>query len=227
MYNTKAYSAASAPRRWPPPRSAARPDRPRRADRHTLLRICHSDLHYSRDEWHNSMPTLPLRAGHESLAGSPSRVGVSKFRRGRRRSAAGRLRPHLPQLPGGTRAVLPEPGPPTGRQTSTRRPRSPTRLLTHRRGRAIRPRIRPTSTSPGPRRCSAPASRRNSPMRHWGVAKARKSASSASAGSAHGREVRARVRGAHRRLHHVAEQAGGRRARLGADEVVVSKTPTR
>ena len=85
MYQTKAYSAASAtsplasdsiPRREP-------------ADNDVRIEIlfcgiCHSDLHYARDEWHDFMPTVyPCVPGHE-IVGRVSGVGsaVSKFKAG-------------------------------------------------------------------------------------------------------------------------------------------------
>jgi uncharacterized zinc-type alcohol dehydrogenase-like protein len=85
MYQTKAYSAASAtsplasdsiPRREP-------------ADNDVRIEIlfcgiCHSDLHYVRDEWHDVMPTVyPCVPGHE-IVGRVVEVGsaVSKFKAG-------------------------------------------------------------------------------------------------------------------------------------------------
>ncbi len=46
--------------------------------------ICHSDLHYARDEWHDVMPTVyPCVPGHE-IVGRVTKVGsaVSKFKAG-------------------------------------------------------------------------------------------------------------------------------------------------
>jgi alcohol dehydrogenase (NADP+) len=78
MYNTKAYSAASAtsllasttiPRRDP-------------TDRDVQIEIlfcgiCHSDLHYARDEWHAVMPAVyPCVPGHE-IVGRVKKVGSS------------------------------------------------------------------------------------------------------------------------------------------------------
>jgi uncharacterized zinc-type alcohol dehydrogenase-like protein len=67
MYNAKAYSAASATS------ALASSSIPRRepTDRDVQIEIlfcgiCHSDLHYSRDEWHDFMPTVyPCVPGHE------------------------------------------------------------------------------------------------------------------------------------------------------------------
>jgi uncharacterized zinc-type alcohol dehydrogenase-like protein len=85
MNKTKAYSAASArssltittiPRRTP-------------TDRDVRIEIlfcgvCHSDLHYARDEWHDVMPTVyPCVPGHE-IVGRVAQIGsdVTKFKAG-------------------------------------------------------------------------------------------------------------------------------------------------
>ena len=61
MFNVKAYSAASAtsplvsrtiPRRNPTERDVQ--------IEILFCGICHSDLHYARDEWHSIMPTVYL-----------------------------------------------------------------------------------------------------------------------------------------------------------------------
>lgn len=85
MYKTKAYSAASAasplvstqiPRRDP-------------ADRDLQIEIlfcgiCHSDLHYARDEWHDVMPTVyPCVPGHEIVGRVvKAGAGVTRFKEG-------------------------------------------------------------------------------------------------------------------------------------------------
>lgn len=82
MYDAKAYSAASAT-------SPLAPDTiPRRnTTEHDVqieilfCGICHSDLHYARDEWHEFMPTVyPCVPGHE-IVGRVAAVGadVTKF----------------------------------------------------------------------------------------------------------------------------------------------------
>src|SRR5712672_2252824 len=85
MYKTKAYSATSATSRL------ASTSIPRRdpTDRDVQIEIlfcgiCHSDLHYARDEWHDVMPTVyPCVPGHE-IVGRVVKVGsaVSKFKTG-------------------------------------------------------------------------------------------------------------------------------------------------
>ena len=85
MYQTKAYSAASAtaplasdtiPRREPTARDV----------QIEILHcgVCHSDLHHVRDEWHEVMPTIyPAVPGHE-IVGRVVSVGsdVTKFKTG-------------------------------------------------------------------------------------------------------------------------------------------------
>src|SRR6476620_3338479 len=84
-YNAKAYSAAS---KTSPLASDSIPRRDP-TDRDVQIEIlfcgiCHSDLHYARDEWHDVMPaTYPAVPGHE-IVGRVSAVGsaVTKFKTG-------------------------------------------------------------------------------------------------------------------------------------------------
>lgn len=85
MYKTKAYSAASA---TSPLASTTIPRRDP-TDHDVQIEIlfcgiCHSDLHYARDEWHDVMPTVyPCVPGHE-IVGKVTQVGssVRKFKAG-------------------------------------------------------------------------------------------------------------------------------------------------
>ncbi|MBI1388982.1 MAG: alcohol dehydrogenase catalytic domain-containing protein [bacterium] len=85
MYNAKAYSAASA---TSPLASSTIPRRDP-AERDVQLDIifcgiCHSDLHYVRDEWNSVMPAVyPCVPGHE-IIGRVTKVGsaVTKFKPG-------------------------------------------------------------------------------------------------------------------------------------------------
>jgi uncharacterized zinc-type alcohol dehydrogenase-like protein len=84
-YNAKAYSAASAtspltgttiPRREPSTQDVQ--------IEILFCGICHSDLHYARDEWHDVMPTVyPCVPGHE-IVGRVTKVGseVTRYRAG-------------------------------------------------------------------------------------------------------------------------------------------------
>jgi uncharacterized zinc-type alcohol dehydrogenase-like protein len=84
-YGTRAYSAASA---TSPLAATTIPRREPTADDVQIdilyCGICHSDLHYSRDEWHDFMPTVyPCVPGHE-IVGRVTKVGsdVTRFRAG-------------------------------------------------------------------------------------------------------------------------------------------------
>ena len=85
MYNSKAYSAASATS----PLSSTRIKRREPTDKDVQIEIlycgvCHSDLHTVRDEWKEAMPTVyPCVPGHE-IVGRVTKVGhgVTKFKRG-------------------------------------------------------------------------------------------------------------------------------------------------
>ena len=85
MFKAKAYSAASKtsplvsdqiPRREPTERDVQ--------IEILFCGICHSDLHYARDEWHDVMPAIyPCVPGHE-IVGRVAKVGsaVTKFKSG-------------------------------------------------------------------------------------------------------------------------------------------------
>ena len=85
MYDAKAYSAASAT-------SPLAPDTIQRRDTTEqdvqidilFCGICHSDLHYARDEWHDFMPAVyPCVPGHEIVGRVVSvGAGVTKFQPG-------------------------------------------------------------------------------------------------------------------------------------------------
>ena len=105
MFKTKAYSAASA---TSPLASSTIPRRdPTEHDVQIEILfcgICHSDLHYARNEWHSIMPTVyPCVPGHE-IVGRVTKVGsaVTKFKPGDL-AGVGCLvdsDQHLPPLPG-------------------------------------------------------------------------------------------------------------------------------
>ncbi|MFT3746276.1 MAG: NAD(P)-dependent alcohol dehydrogenase [Pyrinomonadaceae bacterium] len=85
MYNAKAYAAQSAASPMAETTIARRD--PKESDvkiEILFCGICHSDLHYARDEWHDVMPTVyPCVPGHE-IVGRVTEVGsaVSKFKAG-------------------------------------------------------------------------------------------------------------------------------------------------
>jgi len=85
MFQTKAYAATSA---TSPLASSSIPRRDT-TDRDVQIEIlycgiCHSDLHYARNEWHEFLPTVyPCVPGHE-IVGRVTQVGsaVSKYKTG-------------------------------------------------------------------------------------------------------------------------------------------------
>src|ERR1700733_6946894 len=85
MYNTKAYSAASATS----PLASTKINRRDPTERDVQIEIlfcgiCHSDLHQVRNEWSEMMPTVyPCVPGHE-IVGRVTKVGsaVTKFKVG-------------------------------------------------------------------------------------------------------------------------------------------------
>jgi uncharacterized zinc-type alcohol dehydrogenase-like protein len=85
MYKAKAYSAASATAPLVSNTIPRRETSERDVQIEILFcRICHSDLHSVRDEWHSIMPTVyPIVPGHE-IVGRVSKVGsaVTKFKTG-------------------------------------------------------------------------------------------------------------------------------------------------
>ncbi len=85
MYNTKAFSAASATSPLASSRIPRRDPTPRDVQIEILFcGICHSDLHAVRNEWSSIMPTVyPIVPGHE-IVGRVTRVGsgVTKYKPG-------------------------------------------------------------------------------------------------------------------------------------------------
>lgn len=81
----KAYSAASALSPLAPHQIQRREPTPQDVRIEILFcGICHSDLHYARDEWHSVMPTVyPCVPGHE-IVGRVTQVGaaVTRFKPG-------------------------------------------------------------------------------------------------------------------------------------------------
>lgn len=84
-YSAKAYAAESASSRLAPTSIQRRAPRPQDVEIEILYcGVCHSDLHAVRDEWHAVMPTVyPCVPGHE-IVGRVTRIGsaVKKFKEG-------------------------------------------------------------------------------------------------------------------------------------------------
>jgi uncharacterized zinc-type alcohol dehydrogenase-like protein len=85
MYNTKAYSAASATSPLASTTIARRDPTEHDVQIEILFcGICHSDLHSVRNEWSEFMPTVyPIVPGHE-IVGRVTKVGsaVTKYKPG-------------------------------------------------------------------------------------------------------------------------------------------------
>src|SRR5690349_12095097 len=85
MYNSKAYSAASATSPLTSTKIQRRDPTPEDVQIEILYcGICHSDLHQVRNEWSGVMPTVyPCVPGHE-IVGRVTKVGsaVKKFKEG-------------------------------------------------------------------------------------------------------------------------------------------------
>ena len=217
MYKTKAYSAASA---TSPLASTTIPRRDP-TDRDVQIEIlfcgiCHSDLHSVRNEWSEFMPTVyPIVPGHE-IVGRVTKVGsaVTKFKPGDLVGVgclvdSDRTCPNcqagLEQFCPNLTLTFSSPGQARDGPGHLRR-----LLRQHRRRRALRP-ARPRE--PRPRRGRAAPLRRHHDLlapaplgRHEGQEGRRRRPRRA---RPHGREVRPRVRGPRRRLHHLARQDGG------------------
>jgi uncharacterized zinc-type alcohol dehydrogenase-like protein len=84
-FAAKAYAAASPKTALAPTSIQRRAPQPRDVQIEILFcGVCHSDLHQTRDEWHDSMPTMyPCVPGHE-IVGRVTQVGsaVKKFKEG-------------------------------------------------------------------------------------------------------------------------------------------------
>ena len=111
-YTAKAYSAESATA----PLVASTIPRREPTDYDVQIEIlycgiCHSDLHYKKNEWSSVLPThYPCVPGHE-IVGRVAKVGpkvtkIQNRRLGGRRLHGGRGYEHLPVLSRGQRAVL-------------------------------------------------------------------------------------------------------------------------
>ena len=110
-FPAKAFAAPSATGRLGPLTIQRRRVRPQDVQIEILYcGVCHSDLHQSRDEWHDTMARpIPCVPGHEIVGrvvdSRQRRAQIQGRRHGRRRLHGGFL-PHLPQLPRRRRAIL-------------------------------------------------------------------------------------------------------------------------
>ncbi|MEP0846358.1 MAG: NAD(P)-dependent alcohol dehydrogenase [Phycisphaerae bacterium] len=230
MFNTKAYSAASAssalasttiPRRDPTPRDVQ--------IEILYCGICHSDLHQVRDEWHSVMPTVyPVVPGHE-IVGRVTKVGpaVTKYKPGDL-AAVGCLVDSdgdCPQCRAGLEQLCPNM---TLTYNSADRHRTAPVTYGGYSGAIVvdeRFVLRvPTNLSPAgvaPLLCAGITT--YSPMRRWGVGKGKKVGVVGLGGLGHMGVKLARALGAHVAAFTTSPGKREDALRLGAHEVVVSR----
>ncbi len=217
MYNAKAYSAASATSPLASTTIARRD--PTESDVQIEILfcgICHSDLHQARNEWSGVMPTVyPCVPGHE-IVGRVTKVGsaVTKFKPGDLAAVGCMVDSDgtCPECKAGLEQFCPNftltynfPDKHSGGVTYGGYSDS---IVVDR---ALRP---ARSLQPRSRRSRASALRRN----HHLLAHAPLGRDQGQEGRRrrprrtrpHGRQVRARPRSPHRRLHHFAQQEGRR-----------------
>jgi alcohol dehydrogenase (NADP+) len=216
MYNTAAYSAASA---TSPLASATIPRRdPTDSDVQIEILfcgICHSDVHQVRNEWSSVMPTVyPIVPGHE-IVGRVTRIGaaVSKFKPGDL-AAVGCLVDSdgiCPECEAGLEQFCPKltltyNGPDKHLGGVTYGGYSESIVVDERFVLRVPSHLDPAGTAP--LLCAGITT--YSPMRHWGVTGHESRRGWSRRTGPHGREARPCVRRSRRRLHHLARQ-GGRR----------------
>lgn len=230
MFNTKAYSAASAtsplsattiPRRDPTPRDVQ--------IEILFCGICHSDLHQVRDEWHSVMPTVyPVVPGHE-IVGRVTKIGpaVSKYKPGDL-AAVGCLvdSDHdCPQCLAGLEQLCPNMtltyNSPDRHKTApvTYGGYSGSIVVDERFVLRVPPNLNPAGTAP--LLCAGITT--YSPMRRWGVGKGRKVGVVGLGGLGHMGVKLARALGAHVVVFTTSPRKTEDALRLGAHEVVVSR----
>jgi uncharacterized zinc-type alcohol dehydrogenase-like protein len=230
MYKTKAYSAAG---KTAPLCSAVIPRRDP-TDRDVQIEIlfcgiCHSDLHYARDEWHDVMPAVyPCVPGHE-IVGRVTKIGsgVSRFKAGDlvgvgclvdSDRTCPNCRAGLEQFCPGQ--VLTYGGPDKhGTAPVTYGGYSESIVVDEHFALRIPANLDLAGTAP--LLCAGITT--YSPMRHWGVAKGKKVGIVGLGGLGHMGVKFAHAFGAHTVVFTTSPNKKEDAIRLGADEVVVSK----
>ncbi|MGZ8920183.1 MAG: NAD(P)-dependent alcohol dehydrogenase [Limisphaerales bacterium] len=230
MYKTKAYSTASVksplvsttiPRRDP-------------TDRDVQIEIlfcgiCHSDLHYARDEWHDVMPTVyPCVPGHE-IVGRVTKVGssVTKYKQGDRVGVGCLVGSDhtCPNCKSGLEQFCPHQvltyGSPDKHQTApvTYGGYSDSIVVDERFVLRIPPNLDPAAAAP--LLCAGITT--YSPMRHWKIGKGKKVGVVGLGGLGHMGVKWAHAFGAHTVAFTTSPNKKEDALRLGADEVVISK----
>jgi uncharacterized zinc-type alcohol dehydrogenase-like protein len=230
MYKTKAYSAASATA------PLAADTIPRREPAESDVRIeilfcgiCHSDLHYARDEWHDVMPTVyPCVPGHE-IVGRVAGVGaaVSKFKAGDLVGVGCMVDSDrtCPNCQAGLEQFCPGMiltyGSPDGHKTGpvTYGGYSGSIVVDERFVLRIPPNL--DLAGAAPLLCAGITT--YSPMRHWGVGEGKKVGVVGLGGLGHMGVKFAHAFGAHTVVFTTSPNKTEDALRLGADEVVISK----
>lgn len=230
MYKTKAYSAASAksplasttiPRRDPTERDVQ--------IEILFCGICHSDLHYARDEWHDVMPTVyPCVPGHE-IVGRVAKVGsaVSKFKSGDIVGVGCLVDSDhtCPNCKTGLEQFCPNQvltyGSPDRHKTAavTYGGYSDSIVVDERFVLRIPPNLSPAAAAP--LLCAGITT--YSPMRHWNVGKGKKVGVVGIGGLGHMGVKWSHAFGAHTVVFTTSPNKKEDALRLGADEVVISK----
>jgi alcohol dehydrogenase (NADP+) len=230
MYPAKAYSAASS---TSPLASTSIPRR-EPTDRDVQIEIlfcgiCHSDLHYARDEWNDVMPTVyPCVPGHE-IVGRVTTVGsaVSKFKAGDLVGVGCLVDSDhtCPNCQSGLEQFCPNQvltyGSPDRHRTApvTYGGYSDSIVVDERFVLRIPPNLDLAGVAP--LLCAGITT--YSPMRHWGVTKGKKVGIVGLGGLGHMGVKWAHAFGAHTVVFTTSPNKTADALRLGADEVVISK----
>jgi alcohol dehydrogenase (NADP+) len=229
MYNTKAYSAASATSSLVSTKIKRRDPTERDVQIEILFcGICHSDLHMVRNEWSNIMPTVyPIVPGHE-IVGRVTRVGpaVTRYKPGDL-AAVGCLVDSdgtCPQCQAGFEQFCPHltltfNSPDKHLGGMTYGGYSDSIVVDERFVLGVPSNLNLAGTAP--LLCAGITT--YSPMRHWGVTKGKKVGVVGLGGLGHMGVKFAHVFGAHVVVFTTSPNKKEDALRLGADEVVVSR----
>ena len=232
MYQTRAYSAASSTS----PLASSTIPRRNPGERDVQIEIlfcgiCHSDLHYARDEWHDVMPTVyPCVPGHE-IVGRVTQVGpaVSKFNAGDLVGVGCLVDSDhtCPSCRAGLEQFCPNQvltyGSPDKHRTAPVTYGGYSNSIVVDEGFVLRIPTNLNLAGAAPLLCAGITT--FSPMRHWGVTKGKKVGVVGLGGLGHMGVKFAHAFGAHTVVFTTSPHKKDDALRLGADEVVVSSNP--
>ena len=229
MYNTKAYSAASATSPLAGTAIARRDPTEHDVQIEILFcGICHSDLHSVRNEWSEFMPTVyPIVPGHE-IVGRVTKVGsaVTRYKPGDLAAVGlpGRLGPHLSRCKAGLEQFCPNliltfNSPDKHLGGVTYGGYSDSIVVDERFVLRVPSNI--DLAGAAPLLCAGITT--YSPMRHWGITKGKKVGIVGLGGLGHMGVKFAHALGAHVVVFTTSPNKKEDALRLGADEVVVSR----